>query len=218
MRTKICLTAALGTAALLAGCGSDSGDSSTPSTPNTQSSSPSAGPSSQGGPVQPGALATPGTKLKFGQKVTIPIEDDEQVGVVSLSVNSIEKGTDADMATVRAGMPAADASELDGRTLYFVKKTITNESGTEVARALSGMDIYSAAYTADDKSSDPVIRFDAQEFARCKANEPKSFKDKGKTIEHCAIVSAPVSTPLIVAKYTDEPYGSRDGQAITWAP
>ena len=87
------LAAAAGALLLAASCSGGGGDPSAASPSTTPSSSPT--------PTATVAVTAPGTELSFGQPASILLEQDEQAGVVAVSIVSITPGTPEEALTLQ---------------------------------------------------------------------------------------------------------------------
>lgn len=97
MRIRLGLAAALSTAVVLGGCGSDDtggtddGASESPSSTSAESSSPTAPESSDATdePTDEPTMTAPGTVLKYGETARLSLPDQ---GVIDVTVTRVEKG------------------------------------------------------------------------------------------------------------------------------
>ncbi|WP_211301536.1 hypothetical protein [Murinocardiopsis flavida] len=199
--------AALATIGLgLSACG---GDDSAPPAQDSPETSDSAAPGGESAPADTGDdsggsaagdATAPGTELKVGDKAVLPFEyTSDKKGTIAVTVTAVEKGTEADMAPF--------GEKAKGMTPYFIKMTVENVGGTDLAHAslkLNGV-------LAGGTGTGVVLMGDIP--GKCD-NEaaPAEFTTKGATYETCSL-SASTGSPVTGAEF-DEGDAYSDGPVV----
>ncbi|MEC3979013.1 hypothetical protein [Amycolatopsis sp. H20-H5] len=191
---------------------------------------PSAAPSSVGAPTTEVAASTSaapsstgsaggdftkqGSKLKFGEKATVPFKWVKETGVVGITVKAIEKGAEADLALLKLG------DKAKGMTPYYIRMVISNESGASFAySSLSGVD----GTLADGSQAQQVSVIG--KFKKCdNGNADKDFTTKGASYETCGLALASPGAEVIGAQYDSGSYSDEapntdySAEKLTWKP
>ncbi len=114
------------TASVLAACSDDSGGTATTETTRetTQETTTTTEETETTDAPAPADVefTKPGTELKIGDKAVVPYERGGEKGALGITVTAIEKGTEADIA---------ELPNASGQVPYFIRYTVTNESGSE---------------------------------------------------------------------------------------
>ncbi|MFM9368463.1 hypothetical protein [Streptomyces sp. Da 82-17] len=187
-KARIALTAALVTTLGLGltACGGDTEDGATgkekaTTAPDPGKESPSTeatdGGENEGGDAQPAADATaPGTELKVGEKAVLPFEYSGKKGTLAITVTSIDKGAEADMA--RFG------DKAKGVTPYFIKMKVENVGDTDLSRAY----VQLRGLLAGNQSTGLSLIGDIP--GKCdKESAPAEFA-KGASFETCSLAAS----------------------------
>ncbi|MFH8383257.1 hypothetical protein ACH4E7_20295 [Kitasatospora sp. NPDC018058] len=147
-----------------------------------------------GGGAGGGKLPQAGTSVKFGQPASIDFTDKTSNVAAKLqwTVTGIEPGSIKDFQDAKA-----NTAGLDGRALFYVSWTMTNQSDTKLSFTApnSKLKVYDAngntASFANPVSSTPI--------AKCPPAPSFSGATKGVAFKGCDIVSFPAgSTPVMV--------------------
>lgn len=233
MKTKHALTATalLLPSMLLASCGLGQQDEQSsqpaPTVTVTQSATPDAQddtdqdaaatgqPAAATTPGAPAAgaaagLTAPGTTLPLGTAATLPETLSGTTATFSVSVDSIERGTDAELATLDLG------DKVAGMAPFYVHYTVT---GGQNAAAHRGTDISQdiTALLPDGSKAAPVILF--QKWERCAHGDQSVDFTEGSTYQTCRIFVAPSSLQITSAQFStyDTDYDTYDGKPVTWS-
>jgi hypothetical protein len=202
-------------ALLVAGC-TGSEDAARPSPPPSPSASPSPSPSPTGpspvatapldGPLRVKAgMTRPGTRLRFGQKATVPIRQynprlkgylEGVLGIVVQPIKSVPG------SQVKGNFDAESRVELRRSRAYFVKIIITNESGNPMPLEVPQFD---GLYGDGDLSFNVLI---GGEVPGCdEAAVPDTFDRKGARWVTCDRWISSPSEPIRQVGYQAVPYG-----------
>ncbi|MEV8608533.1 hypothetical protein AB0383_11475 [Amycolatopsis sp. NPDC051373] len=223
MRSRV--LAALGVSAAvlaLAGCGSEmngtpSAASGAPAQQQSQSTSATqasteAPPSAQQNTSSAGGFTPQGTKLKLGEKAIVPFKSEDKTGSIGVTVKSIDKGTEADLAPLDLG------DKAKGMTPYYVRVTVSNESGTDFSYTSLGL---MNALLPDGSEAQGVSVIGT--FDKCDSGDAgKDFTTKGATYESCVLAVAQAGTTVTGASYDEGDYSDQapgtdyGSKPITW--
>lgn len=199
-------------ATLLAGCSDDEGSAAPAPAPVGESSS--AAPSSEASAsasedAEPadtapaGETATPGTEYKLGEKAVIAYKSGNNQGTIGISVNAIEKGTPEDLAPLDLGEKAK------GQAPYFIRVTVTNEGGEDMAFTSSPR---ISGELPDGSMAGKVSIIG--DFDKCPHDSaPKDFTSKGASYETCVLAVAPEASSVESARFSDEAY---QDESLVW--
>jgi hypothetical protein len=201
----------------LAGCAGET--NGTPSAadgaPAPSQAKTSAAPSSADAPAgqsSAGSFTKQGTKLKLGEKATVPFKSESKTGAIGVTVKAIEKGAEADLAPLDLG------DKAKGMTPYYVRVTVSDESGTDFSYSSLGL---MDALLPDGSEAQQVSVIGT--FDKCDSGDAgKDFTTKGATYESCVLALAPGSTAVTGASYNEGEYhdqapGTDYGdEAVTW--
>ncbi|WP_432514847.1 hypothetical protein [Kineococcus sp. SYSU DK001] len=207
-------TALLLPAALLTSCGLGAQAQPAPTVTVTRDAAPAAtaaaataSPSASA--VSPAGLTAPGTELRLGAPATLPVELSGTTGTYTVTVEAIERGTDAELADLDLG------DQVAGMSPFYVRYTVT---GGQNAAALRGTDITQdiSALLPDGSEATPVILF--QEWDRCAHGDQGVDFTEGSTYQTCNVFVAPSSLEITTAQFSsyDTDYDSYDGKPVTW--
>ncbi|MGN9911144.1 hypothetical protein ACTMTJ_26675 [Phytohabitans sp. LJ34] len=202
-------------ALVVAGCTSrDTVAEPLPSPSPTPSPTPAASPSgpspiptaSLTGPLRVTAgMTRPGTRLRFGQKATVPIRqfnprrDAYLEGVLGIVVQPIRS---IPGSQVKGNFDARSAAELKRSRAYYVKIIITNESGNPLPLERPQFD---GLYGDGDLSYNVLI---GGEIPGCEeVGAPEAFDRKGARWETCDRWISSPSEPIRQVSYQGVPYG-----------
>ncbi|WP_326566860.1 hypothetical protein VSH64_34120 [Amycolatopsis rhabdoformis] len=226
MRSRVLAIVGVSAAVLaLAGCGSEmtgtpSAASGAPapsqssSAPDTSGSAPSSSNDSSGGAANTaaGGFTQQGTKLKLGEKAIVPFKSEGKTGAIGVTVKSIDKGVEADLAPLDLG------DKAKGMTPYYVRVTVSNESGTDFSYTSLGL---MNALLPDGSEAQGVSVIGT--FDKCDSGDAgKAFTTKGATYDSCVLAVAQAGTTVTGAsynegEYTDQAPGTDYGsKPITW--
>jgi hypothetical protein len=184
------------------------------SAPSSGSASTDSAPSTAGGGPASVAYTRQGAKLHLGQKADVPFKSENVSGTVGIAVTKIDKGDPADLAPLQLG------DKANGLTPYYVRFTVTDDSGSNFANTMvtsvHGM-------LPDGSDAQDVALFSS--FDKCdNANAGENFTTVGASYQTCELVLAPGTTPVTSAAYDESEYtalapNTDYGTApITWQP
>jgi hypothetical protein len=217
MRYRLLAIAGASAAVLLgaAACGGSSGgggDNSTPppsksastsaSDTSSSASSTSGSSSSSSSSASSSSASTPGnitytaqgTKLSLGQKAIVPYSDSDAQGAIGITVTSVTKGDPNDLAEL-------SGDDTSGQTPFYVKFTVTNESGTDLHDLLPP----DLAATSSDASTVQSLLIIGT-FDKCdNAVTPDDFTTQGASFDDCALLTTGGASLTLIA------YNSTDG-------
>ncbi|WP_432543387.1 hypothetical protein [Kineococcus sp. SYSU DK002] len=210
-------TALLLPAALLTSCSLGAQAQPAPTVTVTRDAAPTgtgdpaaASPSTTATAAPAAGLTAPGAELRLGSPATLPVELSGTTGTYTVSVDAVERGTDAELADLDLGDAVA------GMTPFYVRYTVT---GGQNAAALRGTDITQdiSALLPDGSEATPVILF--QEWDRCAHGDQGVDFAEGSTYQTCRIFVAPSSLEITTAQFSayDTDYDSYDGEPVTWS-
>ncbi|WIX81211.1 hypothetical protein QRX50_10820 [Amycolatopsis carbonis] len=222
MRSRVLAVLGVSAAVLaLAGCGSEmngtpSAASGAPAQSQSQSSapqsSPEAPPSAQQNSSSDGSVTPQGTKLKLGDKAIVPFKSEGKTGTIGVTVKSIDKGVEADLALLDLG------DKAKGMTPYYVRVTVSNESGTDFSYTSLGL---MNALLPDGSEAQGVSVIGT--FDKCDSGDAgKAFTTKGATYDSCVLAVAPAGTTVTGASYNEGEYSDQapgtdyGSKPITW--
>lgn len=182
------------TALTVAGCSEESSsepsgttvEETTTTEESTQESETGASPA---GEVE---YTAPGAELKIGDKAVVPYKSGTEQGALGITVTAVEKGTAADIAELR--------EDTKGAVPYFVRYTVTNESGNDFSYVSS---VAISGILSDGTSSGGIIGGNG--VAKCEQGEAgDDFVTAGATFEGCQIALSPEAYPVAGAEYDDD--------------
>ena len=155
-------------------------------------------------------LTAPGSTLPLGTAATLPETLSGTTATFTVSVDSIERGTDAELADLDLG------DKVAGMAPFYVHYTVT---GGQNAAALRGTDISQdiTALLPDGSKATPVILF--QKWERCAHGDQSVDFTQGSTYQTCRIFVAPSSLQITSAQFStyDTDYNTYDGKPVTWS-
>ncbi|MGH3760749.1 hypothetical protein [Actinophytocola sp.] len=187
----------------LSACDSEEDPKAADSTTESTSEAPASSETSEsdaGDPAPAGEATAPGTELKFGDPAVLPFEYGDSTGTIGLTVTAVEAGAEADLADF--------GEDAKGLTPYFIRLSVENVGGTDLAHTSVGVD-----GVLEDGASTGVVL--VGEVAQC-ANEsaPSDFTTAGATYETCVLSASPGSPVTAVE------FNQGDGYAddpVTWS-
>lgn len=191
-------------ALVLSACGGDaeSADPTTTDTTTTEEAATtpaeSTTPSESTSPGAGAAELTPqGTELAMGDKAVVPFHASGEKGLVGVTITKIDKGAPADLAPLKLGPRA------DGLTPYYIRTTVSNESGTDFA----GSSLVSLNGLLADGSEAGGVYSVPSSFAPCgKGSAGDDFVTAGTTYETCTIALAQEGAEVTGASYDVDAY------------
>ncbi|MFI5607187.1 hypothetical protein [Amycolatopsis sp. NPDC051903] len=222
MRSRVLAVLGVSAAALaLAGCsGETSGTPSavagaaapSASSSNTSSSAPESSTAGTADTTSTGGFTQQGTKLKLGQKAVVPFKSEGHPGSLGVTVTSIDKGTEADLAPLDLG------DKAKGMTPYYVRVTVSNESGADFSYTSLGL---MNALLPDGSQAQGVSVIGT--FDKCDSGDAgKDFTTKGSTFKSCVLALAGPGTSVTGAEYDESSYQDQapdtdyGDKPITW--
>ncbi|MEW2505201.1 MULTISPECIES: hypothetical protein [unclassified Amycolatopsis] len=223
MRSRVLAVLGVSAAVLaLAGCagetnGTPSAAGGAPAQQQSQSTSATeasteAPPSAQQNSSSAGGFTQQGTKLKLGEKAIVPFKSEGKTGSIGVTVKSIDKGAEADLAPLDLG------DKAKGMTPYYVRVTVSNESGTDFSYSSLGL---MNALLPDGSEAQGVSVIGT--FDKCDSGDAgKDFTTKGATYESCVLAVAQAGTTVTGASYDEGDYSDQapgtdyGSKPITW--
>ncbi|WP_432848513.1 hypothetical protein ACQPXB_46990 [Amycolatopsis sp. CA-161197] len=223
MRSRVLAVLGVSAAVLaLAGCagqtnGTPSAAGGAPAQQQSQSTSATeasteAPPSAQQNSSSAGGFTQQGTKLKLGEKAIVPFKSEGKTGSIGVTVKSIDKGAEADLAPLDLG------DKAKGMTPYYVRVTVSNESGTDFSYSSLGL---MNALLPDGSEAQGVSVIGT--FDKCDSGDAgKDFTTKGATYESCVLAVAQAGTTVTGASYDEGDYNDQapgtdyGSKPITW--
>lgn len=201
MRTGLPVVMAISATTLafvLSGCSSS--DDKTPAppiaTPPASSASPSSSAAAPAGESAAAEYTKQGTKLKIGEKATVPIKSQKNTGAIGVTVTGIDKGVEADLAPLKLG------DRAKGMTPYYIQVKVTNESGTDLSYSSLGL---MNGLLADGTKGPHVTVIG--KFEKCDSeNADKTFTTKGASYTSCVLALAPAGAEVKGASYSASTY------------
>jgi hypothetical protein len=218
-RASRALVAALAAGLLVAGCSGGDGaarPAATPAAPPSPAVPPPSPAPSPSGPTPPATAPTgplrltagmtrPGTRLRFGQKATVPIRQynprlrgylEGVLGIVVQPIRSIPG------AQVEGNFDEDSAAVLKRSRAYYVKIIITNESGNPMPLEAPQFD----GLHGDGELSYNVLI--GGELPGCdQVGPPAAFDRKGARWVTCDRWISSPSEPIRQVRYHEPPYG-----------
>lgn len=164
--------------------------------PTSGSSSPSATPT---GSSIPGTYTPEDAKLRLGQMATVPYTASKVTGPLGVTVTAIEKGTAADLASLRLG------DRAKGLIPYYIRITVTNVAGGPFTySSLSSV----SGVLGDGSQAQDV--FTIGDFQKCDSSSAgRDFGTKGATYTTCKTALAAPGAAVVGAQY-DSSYSGGD--------
>ncbi|WP_097867189.1 hypothetical protein [Streptomyces sp. rh34] len=163
---------------------------SEPSEPSSESPAADGGADSDAPAGGEGDATAPGTKLKVGDKATLPFAyTSDKKGTIAVTVTAIEKGAEADMA--------AFGDKAKGMTPYFIKMKVENVGGTDLSYASLKLDgvLEGGAGTGVVLIGDIPGKCDRE-------TAPREFTTKGASYETCSL-TATKGAPVTAAQFDE---------------
>ncbi|MGW4488588.1 hypothetical protein ACWEOE_32690 [Amycolatopsis sp. NPDC004368] len=185
-----CSSEMSGTPSATGGAPAQQSQAPSSSAPETSSSAPSTGTSST-------VSFTPqGTKLKLGEKAIVPFKSEGRTGAIGVTVTAIDKGTEADLAPLQLG------DRAKGMTPFYVRVTVSNESGTDFSYTSLGL--MNGIFPDGDQAQGVSV---IGTFDKCDSGDAgKAFTTKGATFQSCDISVAPAGGAVTGASYNEADY------------
>ena len=189
---------------VLSACGGES-ESATPTTTDTTTEEQNAttpaeeattSESASGG-AGAAELTPQGTALAMGEKAVVPFHASGEKGLVGVTITKIDKGAPADLAPLQLG------SRADGYTPYYIRITVSNESGTDFA----GSSIVTLDGLLADGSDAGGVYSVPSSFTPCAKGEAgDDFVAAGTTYETCSLALAPDGAEVTGVAYDLDTY------------
>ncbi|MFI7680715.1 hypothetical protein [Actinophytocola sp. NPDC049390] len=195
--------AAVAGALVLSACGGDAESTAPATTEATETSATaettteeSAAPS-ESASAGAAELTPQGTALAMGEKAVVPFHASGEKGLVGVTITKIDKGAPADLAPLKLGARA------DGYTPYYIRITVSNESGTDFA----GSSIVTLDGLLADGSDAGGVYSVPSSFTPCgKGSAGDDFVTAGTTYETCSLALAPEGTEVTGVAYDIDTY------------
>ena len=148
--------------------------------PKPLETSAPASPSTSAAPSGNADVTKPGAELKIGERAVVPFTfGTEKEGTIAITVTSIEKGENADLA--KYGEKAKDLVP------YFIRATIENVGGTDLAYSTVSL----RAIGGDGRSTGVIISGDVD---KCESESAdKNFTTPGAKYETCVLQASRAS-------------------------
>jgi hypothetical protein len=203
-----------GFAAVLALQGCSTGTGGTPAPASAGPTSPTAPSPSATAAAPAGDFTKQGSKLKLGDKAVVPFKATGKTGAIGITVKSIDKGTESDLASLDLG------DKVKGMSPYYVRVTVSNESGTDFA--YSSVSLLRGTLAGGEAAQDVSV---IGKFEKCdNGSADKSFTSKGATYDTCVLTLAQGTPPVIGAEYSSGSYAAQapgtdyGDEPVVWQP
>jgi hypothetical protein len=195
--------AAVAGALVLSACGGESESADPTTTTATTTSEELAttpaerNTSSESAPEGAAELTPQGTALAIGEKAVVPFHASGEKGLVGVTITKIDKGAPADLAPLQLGARA------DGYTPYYIRITVSNESGTD----FGGSSMVSLSGLLADGNEAGGVYSVPSSFAPCgKGSAGDDFVTAGTTYETCSLALAPEGAEVTGVAYEIDAY------------
>ncbi|KAA2261599.1 hypothetical protein F0L68_16100 [Solihabitans fulvus] len=210
MRLRPLLLVAVATGVVtvtVAGCSSQTGTAAAGASSAASSPAPpSAGSATASVPVSPSPAASgsvaftkQGTALTLGGKAIVPFTSTGHQGAIGVTVTGIDKGATADLAPLQLGAKVA------GMVPYYVRVTVSNESGSDFSFVSLGL-MHGLLASGDQAQQVSVIG----KFDKCPGGTAgKDFTTKGATFTGCVLALSTADAPVVGADYSDGQYSKQ---------
>lgn len=151
----------------------------------------------------PGVSFTPAdTVLGLNQKAVVAFFLNNNPGAVGITVTSVDKGAEADLAGFDLG------DRVKGLTPYYVKVTVTNETGSDFSFSSLGL---TTPLLADGSEAQGIGVIGT--FAPCPNDSAgKDFTTKGASYTTCVVGLAQQGTEVTGLSYSDGTHGEVQGE------
>lgn len=146
-------------------------------------------------------LTPPGTELAMGEAANLPVDYAGVQGVVGVTVDSLARGTPADLALL-----ALEGGETGD--LYYVTMTIQNTGSPGDLGSYVPNTIYLFPLQEDGRPANPVAKFTA--FPPCENEDPSDLAP-GASFTTCEIYLAQSGAAVSSVVFTDF-----DAEPIVW--
>ncbi|MGW2252390.1 hypothetical protein ACWCXH_19610 [Kitasatospora sp. NPDC001660] len=177
-----------------------SADAPTSSAAAPATSAPAAG---GGAGAGTGKDAAPGTTAKIGDTVQVPFSSGSTKGDITLTITSIEQGTQADLDSLKLG------DKAKGMVPYYIHYTFTNVGATDLSySSLTSI----RGLLADGSGAQDVALFGS--FPKCTARSLPSGFTNGQSATGCQVSLAPAASKVAGAEYWADPYTL--GKGVDW--
>lgn len=145
------------------------------------------------------ALTPAGTKLSFGQSATVPMASGADQGVITMGRFTLAKGSDADWTALEG-----EGYDPAGTTPWYLKLTVTVESGSEIAFDSMETNLQGAVTGQDAVHGD--IAF--QDNSICPIATVADTFSAGQSYDSCIILAVPTgqSVSQITFAGDESPY------------
>lgn len=201
MFRRILPAAVIAGALVLSACGGEEPAEPTPTTDTTTSEEETQVTTPADDATAPAAgaaeLTPQGTALAMGDKAVVPFRAGGDQGLVGVTITKIDKGAPADLVALELG------AQADGYTPYYIRTTVTNESGGD----WGGTSLVSLqGLLADGAESGGVFSVPAS-FEPCgKGSAGDDFVTVGASYETCSVALAPESAEVTGVAYEVDAY------------
>ncbi|MEE1788985.1 hypothetical protein PUR71_39710 [Streptomyces sp. SP17BM10] len=173
----------------------------TTAAPSTPAAAPTASAPAAGG--APGTDAAAGTAAKIGDTLQVPFSSGSTKGTITLTVTSIEAGTQADLDSLKLG------DKAKGLMPYYIHYKFTNVGATDLSYSsltkIRGL-------LPDGSGAQDVALFGS--FPKCSGKSLPAGFTNGQSAEGCTVSLAPAASKVAGAEYWSEPYTL--GKGVVW--
>jgi hypothetical protein len=208
--------AAVAGALVLSACGGEDKPAATEPDGPTSEAATTTTEESKAAPAGDVEITPQGTALAMGDKAVVPFLRGSEKGMVGVTITKIDKGAPADLAPLELG------AQADGLVPYYIRITVTNESGTD----FGGSSLVSLNGLLADGSEAGGVYSVPESFEPCgKGSAGDDFVTAGTSYETCTIALAPESAQVTGASYDVDAYddaapeGAKadyEAEPITW--
>ncbi|TWD81273.1 hypothetical protein FB561_2384 [Kribbella amoyensis] len=154
-----------------------------------------------------GRQTTPGARLPFGRKAIVPIRYRNSFtktfteGVIGVAPGPIQR---IPATRLEGNYDAQSRARLKGKTAYYSRIVITNESGNDLTGLISPR--FSGLRR---NGQNPDLLLLGGDLSSCPegVSPPDSFDRKGATWIVCHFEASAASRPVRVIAYREPPYG-----------
>ena len=203
MFRSILPAAAVAGALVLSACGGESESADPTTTTETTTSeelatTPAERVTSSESASEGAAELTPqGTQLALGEKAVVPFHASGEEGLIGVTITKIDKGAPADLAPLQLGARA------DGYVPFYVRITVTNESGSDFA----GSSLVSlTGLLADGREAGGVFSVPSSFTPCAKGSAGDDFTTAGASYETCTLALAPDPEQVTGVAYEVDTY------------
>jgi hypothetical protein len=194
--------AAVAGALVLSACGGEEEPAAPATTTTTTSEEKATTPGEDATPSESASegaaeLTPQGTALALGEKAVVPFHSSGEKGLIGVTITKIDKGAAADLAPLQLGAKA------DGYVPYYIRITVTNESGTDFA----GSSLVSLQGLLADGNDAGGVYSVPSSFTPCpKGSAGDDFVAAGTSYETCSLALAPEPAEVTGVAYEIDTY------------